>query len=117
MKCFRSIGTVVMASLLMIFALHTPAQLPHATPDGYALPNGWKISPPAHAVASEDMVLKLITSPDDRLVIASHSGYNPHGLLVVDQKSQEAVQRIRLKTTWLGMAWSPDGRTLYVSGG
>jgi len=63
------------------------------------------------------MVLKLVTSPDDRVVIASHSGYNPHGLVVADQKSDEALQRIHLKTTWMGMAWSLDGKTLYVSGG
>jgi YVTN family beta-propeller protein len=85
--------------------------------DGYALPNGWKITPPGRSIATEDMVLKLIPSPDDRVVIASHSGYNPHGLVVADQKSEEALQRIKLKTTWLGMAWSPNGRTLYVSGG
>jgi len=63
------------------------------------------------------MVLKLVTSPDNRVLIASHSGYNPHGLVVADQKSEEATQRIKVKTTWLGMAWSPDGKTLYVSGG
>ncbi len=93
------------------------AQLPHATPDGYALPNGWMITPPSHRIPTEDMVLKIVTSPDNRVLIASHSGYNPHGLVVADQKSEEALQRIKVKTTWLGMAWSPDGKTLYVSGG
>jgi YVTN family beta-propeller protein len=93
------------------------AQLPRSTPDGYALPNGWKITPPARVIPTGDMVLNLITSPDNRVVIASHSGYNPHGLVVADQRSEEALQRIRLQTTWLGMAWSPDGNTLYVSGG
>ena len=37
--------------------------------------------------------------------------------MVIDAKTQEVVQRIGLKTTWMGMAWSRDGRTLYVSGG
>ena len=35
----------------------------------------------------------------------------------LDPKTQEAVQRIPLKSTWMGMAWSRDGRTLYLSGG
>ena len=103
--------------LLLLFGLTAQAQLPRATADGYALPNGWKITPPTHALATEDMVLKLVTSPDDRFVIVSHSGYNPHGLVVADQKTEEATQRIKVKTTWMGMAWSPDGKTLYVSGG
>ena len=103
-------------AFLLIGVLAQP-EVPHATPDGYALPNGWKITPPSHVIPTEDMVLKIVTSPDDRVLIASHSGYNPHGLVVADEKSEEAVQRIRVKTTWLGMAWSPDGKTLYVSGG
>jgi YVTN family beta-propeller protein len=94
-----------------------PAQLPHATPGGYDLANGWRITPAGKAVGTEDMVLKLVTAPDDRAVIASHSGYNPHGIVVIDTKTQEVIQRIGLKSTWMGMAWSSDGKTLYVSGG
>jgi len=49
--------------------------------------------------------------------VAVNSGYLPHGLTVIDPVTRKVVQRIALKSTWLGMAWSPDGRTLYVSGG
>ena len=91
------------------------AQLPHATPGGFDLANGWRITPVGKAVGAEDTVLKLVTAPDDRAVIASHSGYNPHGIVVIDAKTQETIQRIPLKSTWMGMAWSPDGKTLYVS--
>jgi YVTN family beta-propeller protein len=92
-------------------------QLPHAMPGGFDLANGWRITPVGKAVGTEDMVLKLVTSPDARVVIASHSGYNPHGIVVIDAKTQEPVQRIALKSTWMGMAWSRDGATLYISGG
>jgi YVTN family beta-propeller protein len=105
------------ASVLFLAALSLNAQLPHATESGFALPNGWSITPAGRSVGTEDMVLKLVTAPDDKVVIGSHSGYNPHGLVTVDEKSEEAIQRIHLATTWLGMAWSPDGKTLYVSGG
>ena len=91
------------------------AQLPHATPGGFDLANGWRITPVGKAVGAEDTVLKLVAAPDDRAVIASHSGYNPHGIVVIDAKTQETIQRIPLKSTWMGMAWSPDSKTLYVS--
>jgi YVTN family beta-propeller protein len=117
MRLSLSIQQIAKAALLALVVLPALAQQPHPMPDGYALPNGWQITPPAHSIATEDMVLKIVTSPDGHLLIASHAGYNPHGLVVADQKSQEAVQRIKLKTTWLGMAWAPDGKTLYVSGG
>ena len=112
MKLRITLGAAVVLSAVCGFS-----QLPHATDDGYQLPNGWQITPVGRAVKTEDMVLKLVASPDGKVVIGSHAGFNPHGLDVVDTKSEEAVQRIRLKTTWLGMAWAPDGKTLYVSGG
>lgn len=105
--------TVVGVAALPVFA-----QIPGAIPGGYQLPNGWRITPAAtSSIATGDMVLKLIETPDHRSVIALHSGYNPHGLVVIDPQSQEAVQRVGLATAWLGMAWSTDGKVLYVSGG
>jgi YVTN family beta-propeller protein len=93
-------------------------QLPKYIPGGFDLPNGWRITPAGKAVATiEDLVLNLVVSPDGRIVIASHSGYLPHGIDVFDVKTQKQIQHIELKTTWLGMTWSPDGHTLYVSGG
>jgi hypothetical protein len=103
--------------LLTFWAIHAWAQLPKPIQGGYDLPNGWKITPAGRAIVTEDMVLKVVASPDGRSIIALHSGFNPHGLVVIDAKTQEAVQRIGLKSAWLGMAWSPDGKTLYVSGG
>src|SRR5689334_5854382 len=92
-------------------------QLPRPLPDGYALPNGWRITPIGKAVPTEDMVLNVTPSPDGRVMIALHSGFNPHGMVVIDAHTEEAVQRIPLRSAWLGMAWHPDGKRLYVSGG
>jgi YVTN family beta-propeller protein len=93
-------------------------QLPKYIPGGFDLPNGWRITPAGKAIATiEDLVLNLVVSPDGRIVVASHSGYLPHGIDVFDTKTQKLTQHIELKSTWLGMAWSPDGKTLYVSGG
>jgi YVTN family beta-propeller protein len=92
--------------------------LPKSIPGGFDLPNGWRITPAGKTIDTlEDLTLKMVTSPDGRIVIASHSGYQPHGIVVIDTKTQKEIQHIDLKTTWLGMAWSPDGHTLYVSGG
>jgi YVTN family beta-propeller protein len=93
-------------------------QLPHFIQGGFDLPNGWRITPAGKPIAElNDMVLNMLVSKDGRVVVASHSGYQPHGIDVMDIKTQKVIQHIELKTTWLGMAWSPDGKTLYVSGG
>jgi YVTN family beta-propeller protein len=116
MKCHRR---SVLLSIGVLAAICVPAgaQLPHAVPGGFDLANGWHITPVGKAIGTEDMVLKLVTAPDGRAVVASHSGYNPHGIVVIDTKTEEPIQRIGLKSTWMGMAWSGDGKTLYVSGG
>src|SRR5262252_3411719 len=102
-------------------AYNVQAQSPHlpqTIPGGFDLPNGWRITPAGTPIAdTEDMVLKMTLAPDGRAVIATHAGYNPHGLVVIDTRNHQVVQRIGLKSTWLGLAWSLDGRTLYVSGG
>jgi YVTN family beta-propeller protein len=94
---------------------------PHPNPDGFALPNGWRITPLGKSIPTEDLVLDTLATPDGRGVIALHAGYNPHGLLLIDTKTREAVERVALDTAWHGMAWgpgsAPDVKTLYVSGG
>jgi YVTN family beta-propeller protein len=93
-------------------------QLPRTIEGGFDLPNGWRITPVGKPIAVvNDLVLNMTVSKDGRIVVASHSGYQPHGIDVMDVKTQKIIQHIELKTTWLGMAWSPDGSTLYVSGG
>jgi YVTN family beta-propeller protein len=93
-------------------------QGPKYIPGGFDLPNGWRITPAGKAIATiEDLVLNTVVSPDGKIIVATHSGYLPHGIDVIDVKTRKLVQEIPLKTTWLGLAWSSDGHTLYVSGG
>src|SRR5580698_2309438 len=93
-------------------------QSPKYIAGGFDLPNGWRITPAGKAIATiEDLVLNTVVSPDGKIIVATHSGYLPHGIDVIDVKTRKLVQEIPLKTTWLGLAWSSDGRTLYVSGG
>ncbi len=85
---------------------------------GFDLPNGWRITPAGKQVADlNDLVLKMVLSPDGKVIVAGHSGYLPHGLSVIDAKTHKVIQEVPLKTTWLGLAWSGDGHTLFVSGG
>jgi hypothetical protein len=48
--------------LIAFWAIHAWAQLPKPIQGGYDLPNGWKITPAGRAI------------------VALHSGFNPHGL-------------------------------------
>jgi YVTN family beta-propeller protein len=92
-----------------------PGLLPNGGAD---LPNGWRITPAARSIADlNDLVLKMVPSPDGKVIVAGHGGYLPHGLSVIDARTHKLVQEVLLKTAWLGLSWSPDGHTLFVSGG
>lgn len=108
---------MVKPALFLVLTCIAAAQAPHPIEGGYSLPNGWQITPVGKAIHTEDLILNLISSPDGKAVIAQHGGFNPHGLLVIDSVRDEPIQRIPLKSAWLGLAWSKDGRKLFVSGG
>ncbi|MBC7925916.1 MAG: beta-propeller fold lactonase family protein, partial [Bryobacteraceae bacterium] len=104
-------------ALVLAAAALLTAQKPEPLPNGYALPNGWRITPVGRSVPTEDMVLHVSPAPDGKAVVALHAGFNPHGLVVINPSTEEVSQRVGLKSAWLGLAWHPSGKKLYVSGG
>lgn len=113
MKPFFPTLTIFLAFVF----LATAGELPGPSDEGYVLPNRWRITPVGDAIWTNDLLLNIEIAPDGKAAVALHGGYNPHGLVVIDTESGEAVQKIGLPTAWLGLAWSPDGANLYVSGG
>src|SRR5262245_61920551 len=103
--------------LFLVLALPLFAQTPKITATGADLPNGWKLSPVGRHAVTMDYILNVQPAPDRKALIGLHSGFNPHGLVVVDPLTAEITQRIPQKSAWLGLAWSPDGTKLFVSGG
>src|ERR1700730_17579795 len=89
--------------LMALFGCWVSAQdVPRAIEGGYALPNGWHITPVGKAVPTEDMVLNIVPSPDRKQMIALHAGYNPHRLVIIDSGKGDIVQRVPLPAAWLG---------------
>ena len=50
-------------------------------------------------MSTSDYILNLSNAPDGRNLIALHSGYNPHRLLVIDPKNVEITQKTPLKSS------------------
>ena len=80
------------------------------------LPNGWKIAPAGWHVQIGDLPLAMAESPDGRYLLVSNNGYAKPSVTVFDEERGTVVQRLVLDHAWLGMAWHPDGKRLYVSG-
>ena len=80
------------------------------------LPNGWKIAPAGRHVQVGSLPMAMVESPDGRSLYIASNGYMKPAITVVDIKSRRVSDVLVLDHAWLGLAWHPDGRRLYVSG-
>ena len=81
------------------------------------LHNGWHLSPMGVQQKVGDMLLGGALSPDKKLLAVINAGFNAHHLYLLDACSGVIRQTLPLERAWNGVAWNPDGNTLYVSGG
>src|SRR4051812_23471351 len=90
---------------------------PGMLPGQNLLHTGWGVTPAGSHVRISDLALKMIISPDKKMLVAVSGGFNNTGLTLLDLKTQEVSQFLPLKESWNGVAFSRDGRRIYVSGG
>jgi YVTN family beta-propeller protein len=79
--------------------------------------NGWGITPAGQHVRISDLPLKMVVSPDKKMLVAASAGYNNPGLSLLDISSRKVAQFFPLERIWNGLAFSRDGRRIFVSGG
>jgi YVTN family beta-propeller protein len=63
------------------------------------------------------MPLSGVLSPDGKHLVLALSGWRQQGIDVVSRATGAVTQHVEQPGAFIGLAWSTDGRTLYVSGG
>jgi YVTN family beta-propeller protein len=86
-------------------------------PNQNLLFNGWGVTPAGTHVRTSDMTLKMIISPDKRMLVAVSGGYSNTGLTLLDLKTRQIAQFLPLKQSFNGVVFSRDGRRIFVTGG
>ncbi len=109
----------LLAAAAILVSQSTPGiERPGPRADGSTmLVSGWRIRPAGRQVALDTFPMASLLTPGGRYLIVLNGGYNPPSIAVLDAKSEKEVSRIPVADAWLGMALTPDGRTLYVGGG
>jgi YVTN family beta-propeller protein len=93
-------------------------EVPGREPGGVTLlPNGWRIAPAGRHITVGDLPLAMAESPDGRTLVISNDGFSKPTLTVVDLKTLDVREEVEVTNAWLGLAWHPDGKRLFVSGG
>ena len=118
---FAVILTSVLVSAVEVVSVArqgpTPPSLPGVLGHGVTLlPNGWRIQPAGQHLSIGDLPLAMTLSPDGRSLIVSNDGYQKPTLRVVNLDHRDVTGVVSVDDAWLGLAWSPDGTTLYSSG-
>ncbi|MEO5509288.1 MAG: bifunctional YncE family protein/alkaline phosphatase family protein, partial [Gemmatimonadaceae bacterium] len=63
------------------------------------------------------MPLTMILSPDGAYAVLLLNGWREQGVQIIERRSGTIVQTLQQPAAFLGLAFTPDGRALYASGG
>jgi YVTN family beta-propeller protein len=110
------------AQVQITHAQTTPAQLPGKmeTSGQVLLPNGWKLSPAGRSLPLgplSDLPLNLQVSRSGRLMAVTNNGQSTQSVQLLDPRNEKLLDERIIKRSWYGLAFSPDEKELYVSGG
>ncbi|AHG93065.1 phosphoesterase (plasmid) [Gemmatirosa kalamazoonensis] len=81
------------------------------------LPTGARLDPAGTVVDVGPMPLGMVPTPEGDRVVLLLGGWRQQGVQVVDRATGAVVQTLDQPAAFVGVAFSPDGGTLYASGG
>jgi DNA-binding beta-propeller fold protein YncE len=81
------------------------------------LPNGWSLTPVGKMVTVGDLPLNIAVSPDKKLAAVTNNGESDQSIELIDIKHGVVTSSVTTGKSWLGLAFSEDGKYLYASGG
>ncbi|MBC6991891.1 bifunctional YncE family protein/alkaline phosphatase family protein [Hymenobacter sp. BT491] len=119
------VSTLALAGCLSASRLGTPATHvgkavlpgPVAGTAQTLLPNGWKLSPAGTQTPLGDLPLNLVVAPSGKLAAVTNNGYGPNSIQLLETPSGKVLDQKVVSAAWLGLAFGPQEKTLYASGG
>ncbi len=119
MKCGRIQTWSLVAAVMwgVTGAVAAEPILPGTQRDGsMLLPNQWSLRPVGKQMSVGDFPVNLALHPSGNQVAVLHSGWGQHEVRILDAKSGAPVSQVAIEESFYGLAWAPDGRTLFASG-
>ena len=120
---WRLVVAATAATTLALGGTALAVGLQHAGPgpDGTAVtPIGFTVTPAGTQTNLGDLPLGAASSPDGRWLVVSNDGQATQSLQVIDTTTSKVTQTLPYpapQALFIGLAFAPDGKTLYASGG
>jgi YVTN family beta-propeller protein len=115
------IRPAIVAALALVGCNSSSAHdTPQQAGEGHAvtrLPTGATLDPVALGHDVGPLPLAAVWSPDTTRLVVSLDGWRQQGVQVIDRHSGNVVETLEQPAAFIGLAFSPDGNTLYASGG
>ena len=81
------------------------------------LPTGVRLDPAGPRTDVGSLPLSAVLSPDSSHILLLLNGWRQQGVQVVNRKTGTVTQTVEQAAAFIGLTFSPDGRTVYASGG
>ncbi|TDX00625.1 bifunctional YncE family protein/alkaline phosphatase family protein [Dinghuibacter silviterrae] len=112
----------LLTSLLLGTSFFCCAQtlIPGKKDNQILLPNGWRLSPAGRSLPLgplSDLPLNIQVSRSGRLLAVTNNGQSTQSVQLLDPQSEKVLDEKEVGKSWYGLAFSPDEKDLYVSGG
>ena len=118
MKLRTALLLFVLALAVLSSSQQVPREQVGVLPDGgFLLNSGWRVKPAGTQIPLDTLPMSSALSPDGRFLVVLNGGYRPPSLSVLDTKDGHEIGRMQVADAWLGLAFSANGRTLWVGGG
>ena len=107
----------ILCCIILLQALWVSAQSNNNTGNKIQLPNGWKLSPAGKSLPLGDLPLNMAISKSKKLMAVTNNGQSKQSLQLIDLVNEKIADTITIDKSWLGIVFSPDEKSLFVSGG
>ena len=109
----------MLAASIAIMAILPSTQAHAQAPPTYTQPlaTGVRLDPVGDFIDLGSMPVAMALAPGGDKLAVVLSGWREQGLQIVDLKSRRVLQTLTQPSAFLGIAFSRDGKELYVSGG